>query len=350
MNLTSNTIQFELPDRLACPKPTERRGIERDEVRLLVSDNSGKIEHKQFYQLHEFLQQGDVLVVNTSATRASALDLALPGARQGRLHFSTRLSRSEWLVEIREVKNYKTMRWNEGVKGQTFNLADGARLELKEKFYGDRPLLNLWKAKFYTSQTNLQYLETYAEPIQYEKLDHKHPLSYYQTYFSFSPGSSEMPSAGRAFTQDLVEKLIAKGVEFAPILLHTGVSSLEENEKPYSEYMEINPISSAIINKAKKEGRRVIAVGTTAVRAVESIMGAKGELAPFKGYTELYIDEEYEMKVVDGLLTGFHEPRASHLNMLQALAGHDHLQQVYNEAIALEYYWHQFGDLHLILP
>ena len=136
----------------------------------------------------------------------------------------------------------------------------------------------------------------------------------------------------------------------APVILHTGVSSLEENETPYPEYMEIDPVSAALINTAKSQGRRIIAVGTTCIRAIETAVNNEGIVLPYRGNTELFIDESYTMKVVDGLLTGFHEPRASHLNMLQSVGGFEHIDRAYKEAIKAGYYWHQFGDLHLILP
>ena len=200
------------------------------------------------------------------------------------------------------------------------------------------------------TQSMQKYLAHNAKPIQYEKLDRQYPLSYYQTFFSFHPGSSEMPSAGRGFTADLIERLLKKGIVFAPVILHTGVSSLEENEKPYPEYMEIDPLTASIINNAKKQDRRIIAIGTTAVRAIETALNEEGLVIPYRGNTELFIDENYKMKIADGLLTGFHEPRASHLNMLQSIAGYEHIDMAYREAIKAGYYWHQFGDLHLILP
>jgi len=180
-------------------------------------------------------------------------------------------------------------------------------------------------------------------------LDHPHPLAYYQTFFSFHAGSSEMPSAGRGFTQQLVDKLVAKGIQFAPILLHTGVSSLEEDEKPYPEYMEVHPVSAAIINAAKQKGKRIIAIGTTGIRAIESAVNAEGKVQAFKGHTDLFIEQDTPLKVADGLLTGFHEPKASHLHMLQGLAGYAHIERAYKAALAEDYYWHEFGDLHLIL-
>lgn len=352
MNTTTPSIvQFDLPSHLACPVPTEDRNMERDEVRLMVTANSGKTQHTTFNHLPAFLQRGDVLVVNTSATIPAALPVSLPGGKQGRLHLSTKLSDRQWLIEIREIAGNKTRRWHDGMRGMTFCLPSASTVTLKERFYSNQQWINLWVAEFNLHQPIQQYLTSNASPIQYEKLNRSYPLSYYQTFFSFHPGSSEMPSAGRGFTARLIENLVKKGIAFAPILLHTGVSSLEENETPYPEYMEIDPVSSALINTAKSQGRRIIAVGTTCVRAIETAANNYvGSVIPFRGNTELFVDENYNTKIIDGLLTGFHEPKASHLNMLQAIAGFDHIDRAYKQAVQSGYFWHQFGDLHLILP
>jgi len=348
--IAPSIIQFDLPIYLACPKPTEERNMKRDEVRLLVTAGSGQIDHTSFNHLTSFLQQGDVLVINTSATVASALPVLLPRGEKGRLHLSTKLGSREWLIEIREITGNKTVRWQGGKEGMTFQLPSGANITLKQRFYENEQLLHLWIAELSIHQSLGTYLTAHARPIQYEKLDQQYPLSYYQTFFSFHPGSSEMPSAGRGFTADLIERILKKGVVIAPVLLHTGVSSLEENETPYPEYMEIDPVTASIINAAKSQGRRIIAVGTTAIRAIETAVTNEGIVMPYRGNTELFIDENYVMKIVDGLLTGFHEPRASHLHMLQSLAGFEHINAAYKVAIENGYYWHQFGDLHLILP
>jgi len=343
-------IQFDLPQHLSCPKPTEERNIARDDVRLMITKNSGRIDHTTFDHLTDFLRKGDVLVVNTSATVPSALPVLLPNGKQGKLHVSTKLNYRKWLVEIREVKGNKTVRWNGGSAGMVFTLPSAARAKLSHRFHENEQALHLWIADFDIDQPMQKYLSVNAQPIQYENLDRQYPLSYYQTFFSFHPGSAEMPSAGRAFTGGLIERLITKGVTIAPILLHTGVSSLEEGELPYPEYMEVDPITASVINTAKGQGRRIIAVGTTVVRAIETAINNEGHLLPYQGNTELFIDHNYIMKCVDGLLTGFHEPKASHLHMLQSMGGFDHIDRAYREAIRTGYEWHQFGDLHLILP
>lgn len=348
--LTNPIIQFDLPEHLACPQPTEERELLRDEVRLLVTTGSGEINHSLFRDLPAYIKPGDVLVVNTSATVPSALQVELPDSSHGFVHLSTPINSNQWLVEIRAIRGNKTVRWKAGELGMIFRLPGGASIVLENRYYNNEQLLDLWVATLNLLQPLESYLAKYAFPIQYEKINHRYPLAYYQTFFSFHPGSSEMPSAGRGFTPQLVDKLLKKGVVFAPILLHTGVSSLEENEAPYPEYMEISPLSAAIINTAESQGKRIIAVGTTAIRAIESAIDGDGIVKPYRGHTSLYIDESYRLKITDALLTGFHEPRASHLHMLQALAGFEHLEFSYKAAIEANYYWHQFGDLHLILP
>lgn len=348
--MTPSIIQFNLPPELACPQPTEERGIERDEVRLLVTNGAGHTEHTTFNHLTTFLQNGDVLVVNTSATIPAALPVSLPGDKQGRLHVSTKLNSGAWLAEIREITGNKTKRWHQGKDGMMFQLPFGSSVILKHKFYKNDQWLHLWVTEFNIHEPMHKYLSANARPIQYEKLDRQYPLSYYQTFFSFHPGSVEMPSAGRGFTPGLIGRLLKKGVTLAPIILHTGISSLEENETPHPEYMQVDPVTASIVNTARSQGRRVIAVGTTAIRAIETAVNNDGVVIPYHGNTELFIDESYAMKVVDGLVTGFHEPRASHLNILQSVGGFDHIGKAYKEAIKAGYYWHQFGDLHLILP
>lgn len=351
MNTTASTIvQFNLPDHLACPKPTEDRNLARDEVRLLVTKGPDEAEHVEFSNLDSYLKRGDVLVINTSATRPSAFFISLPEERKGVLHLSTRLNAREWLIEIREIKGTKTIRWNEGTEKMTFSLPEDSFIRLKKKFYKDHRSLDLWIAEFNTTHQPETLMTNHGRPIKYDKLDENYPLEYYQTLFSFHPGSSEMPSAGRGFTPALIEKLLNKGIVFAPILLHTGISSLEDDETPYPEYMEVSPLSALMINHAKDHGHRIVAIGTTAVRAIESAVNHVGKVRSYQGNTSLFIEENYDMKVVDGLLTGFHEPRASHLHMLQSLAGAEHIQYAYETAVAKNYYWHQFGDLHLILP
>ena len=350
MRTSEKIFEFTLPQHLACPLPTEERGIRRDEVRLLVTSNDGeRIEHTDFGSLYRFLNEGDLLVVNTTAVEAAAIPVTLPGVVPGVVHFSTRLKEGEYLVEIRSIEGNDTRRWHLGKSGQMFHFENGD-LTLVRPYYQNSEYLHLWIAHVDWHESGQESLSSLARPIKYANVDTQYPLDYYQTYFSFHTGSSEMPSAGRGFTKELVNDLILRGVGFAPILLHTGVSSLEENELPYPEYMEVDPVSASLINSAKRRGSKVVAVGTTAIRALESLPVNDEGILPFKGYTDLFIHGDYSMRVADGLLTGFHEPRASHLHMLQSMVSYVHLEKAYDAALKENYYWHEFGDLHLILP
>ncbi|MEO0875924.1 MAG: S-adenosylmethionine:tRNA ribosyltransferase-isomerase, partial [Bacteroidota bacterium] len=304
-------FQFMLPQKLACPLPTEERGLNRDDVRLMVSNHDGQtINHRGFYDLDEVLDAGDVLVVNTSATIPAALPLVLPDGAEARLHLSTQLAKKRWLVEIRSVSQNNTRRWTSGAPGQSFELPGGASLQLETPFYQDAQLLHLWEATLEVPQPLSEYLQQFARPVKYQNINKPYPIAYYQTYFGQQAGSTEMPSAARGFTEELVQKLLKKGVQIVPILLHTGVSSLEVNEHPYPEYLEISRLSSQQINIAKQQNKRIIVVGTTAVRALESATDNAGTVQPYQGLTELYIQSNYKMKVANGLLTGFHEPEA----------------------------------------
>ena len=188
-----------------------------------------------------------------------------------------------------------------------------------------------------------------AEPIRYGYIDRDRPIGVYQTVFADEPGSAEMPSAARPFSAQLVTRLAARGIGFAPFVLHCGVSSPEAHEPPAAEWYRMPAESAAAINAARAQGHRVIAVGTTAVRALETVAGASGSIQPGSGWTNLVVSPDRPVRTVDGLITGWHEPEASHLDLLQAVAGRRLLEASYTAALAGRYLWHEFGDSHLIL-
>ena len=350
------SFDFELPKLLECAIPTEVRGLARDEVKLMVSHRiNDAIEHRIFNEIGEVLKAGDVLVVNTSKTINAAVPMVLPNGKAGRVHLATKLSETEYLVEVRQVVNNKTKRFHGIQKGQEFVLADNATMKIIAPYYEqeNKPEhIQLWKVEFSLPTSMTSYLNRNAQAISYSNVDKKYPISFYQTCFANPDeewGSAEMPSAGRAFTPELVNQLKQKGVEFAPVLLHTGISSLETHEKPYPELFRVSTETAHLLNVAKSEGRRIIAVGTTAIRAVESAVNNEGIVEAAEGMTDLFITQESGLNLINGMLTGFHEPKASHLLMMEALANRSHLEQCYQAAIPLAYQWHEFGDLHLIL-
>jgi S-adenosylmethionine:tRNA ribosyltransferase-isomerase len=172
----------------------------------------------------------------------------------------------------------------------------------------------------------------------------------YQNVYATQPGSAEMPSAGRPFTPEVITGLVAKGVGVAPVVLHTGVASLEADELPYPERMTVPEPTAQQVKCAHRGGHRVIAVGTTVVRALETAGEDDGTVRAYDGWTDLVISPDHGVRVVDGMITGWHEPASSHLMMLEAIAGRGLLQTSYEEARAQGFRWHEFGDTHLILP
>ena len=331
------TLEFTLPATREAHEPPEARGLGRDGVRLLVSSGAtGSIEHHRFTSLPTLLRAGDVLVVNTSAT----LPAAVPVAGQPLVaHFSTELPGGAWLVELRRSAGKSTSPYRTATEGSRFPLLGGGSVTLRGAYSTGR----LWESDVDTLGRGVPaYLAAFGMPIRYSYVSRSWPLSYYQTVFGVTPGSAEMPSASRPFTPGLVAALVARGIQFAPVLLHTGVASQEAHERPYPERFAVPAASRDLVMRARSDGRRVIAVGTTAVRAIES-EGAEG-------WTDVIITPSRGVRYVDGLLTGFHEPKASHLDMLAAVTGIDLLRRTYEEAIEENYLWHEFGDVHLLLP
>lgn len=338
MTLESGPFSFTLPPELEATAPPEARGVARDAVRLLVSyRRKDGLVHAEFHDLPQFLDAGDLLAVNNSATIPAALPSARTGGAPVALHLSTHLPGDLWIVEPRQVAVQP---------GETLTLPGGGAATLLEPYKGSR---RLWLARLHLPQPPLPYLERWGKPVAYPHAQGEWPLAAYQTIFASVPGSAEMPSAGRAFTAEVVAALAQKGVRIAEITLHTGVSSLERDEPPYEEWFEVSPLAAAAVNETRRAGRRVVAVGTTAVRALESATDGSGQVVPQRGWTDLVITPERGVRVVDGLLTGFHEPRASHLSLLEAFAGRPHLRRTYRAALRGRYLWHEFGDLHLIL-
>ncbi len=344
---------FDLPYQLECAKPTEERGLRRDEVRLMVSHyNSDQVFHTEFYKIDQFMQAGDVLIVNTSGTLKAALEGFLEDGKKVRIHFSTKISLDRWVVEIREVKEGSTRRYTGSKPGEVIAFKNGGSLKLTNSYYerkGDQHL-QLWHAQIQLPVSLEEYLDHYGQPIRYQYIKENYPQSYYQTVFAQEMGSAEMPSAGRPFTHELITRLVTKGVQIAPILLHTGVASLEVDERPYEEFFSVSQSTADLVNWAREQGKRIIAIGTTAIRAIESATNEKGQVVAREGWTDVFITPERGLAVVDGLLTGFHEPKASHLLMLETLTGAAHLDISYRAALEQQYYWHEFGDVHLILP
>ena len=338
-----NALAFELPARLEAREPPEARGLRRDEVRLMVADRpTGAITHSTFAELDRFLQAGDLLVVNVSATLPAALAGRRKDGSAVRIHVATRAPRLEPDWRVVELRSADGSRPASGRPGETVTLAGGATLDLVAPYASGARLM---LARLHVDGSVEDHLRRHGDPIRYGYVHGEFPLSAYQNVYATVPGSAEMASAGRPFSHELITRLVAKGVRIAPITLHTGVSSPERQESPFPEMFAVPQDTADLVNATKG---RVIAVGTTVVRALESVADDDGIVRADDGWTGLVITPERGVRAIDGLITGWHEPEASHLQMLEAIAGHDLLERSYDEALAHGYLWHEFGDSHLI--
>ena len=338
-----DALDYHLPDGLEAHEPPEQLGLTRDAVRLLVSAGPGCHTHTSFSDLPRFLTPGDVVVINTSATVPAAVP-ADGGLHL--LHLSTSLPGGLWLVELRLPSGFGTV--PAAVESpRTVPLAGGQAATLLAPFGEGR----LWFARLsFADHDLLPYLARWGQPVRYAYAGGAWPLSAYQNVYATEPGSAELASAGRPFTTDVLTRLVARGVRIAPLVLHTGVSSLELGEAPYPERYAVPLATAQVVNATRREGGRVVAVGTTVVRALETVADEHGDVHPGHGWTDLVVTPERGVRVVSGLVTGWHPPRASHLLLLEAVAGRRLLEEAYAEAVAAEYRWHEFGDSHLLLP
>jgi len=342
-----SALSIPLVPALEAHEPPEVRGRGRDDVRLLVSNGDRDVTHARFTALGEQLRAGDALVVNTSATVPAALDAQGPDGLALRIHFSTELPGGLWLVEARRPAGDTTVPFASDLAGVDVSLAGGGYVSMLARFADSQ---RLWVAAPHLASSVLDHLARHGEPIRYRHVPDVWPIETYQQIFGTEPGSAEMPSAARPFTPELVVDLVRRGVTIVPILLHAGVSSLEANEMPYPERYRVSDTTAAHLNAVHRAGGRVIAVGTTVVRALETAVDAHGTLHPAAGWTELVITPERGVRAVDGLVTGWHEPEATHLLMLEAIAGRPALEVAYAAAHEHGYLWHEFGDSHLLLP
>ena len=368
--------------RLAASQPPEARGLGRDGVRLLVATPDGMV-HARFGDLPRFLSAGDLLVVNTSATIAAAVDGRRGDGRPVVVHFSSPLDEetpwagslderppgegtrdkgtpsggptgegapgeTQWLVELRE-NAAATGPVPDAAPGESITLPAGASLTLLRRYPGP-DAIRMWAASVAAGGDVGAFLARHGQPIRYSYVPDPWPLSAYQTVFARTPGSAEMPSAGRPFTAGLVTDLVAAGVVIAPITLHAGVASLEAGEPPLPERFAVPEPTAELVNLTRAEGRRVVAVGTTCTRALESAADAGGTVYARHGWTDLVLGAGHPARVVSGLVTGWHDPEASHLALLEAVAGPELVRAAYLEAERAGYLWHEFGDSCLLLP
>jgi S-adenosylmethionine:tRNA ribosyltransferase-isomerase len=342
---------FHRPPGSDAVEPPEAHGVARDAVKLLVA-RTGGVSHARFADLGDFLRPGDLLVVNNSATLPAAVD----GRRAGRpiaVHFSTARAGKVWVVELRPAGD---------ADGHLLDIRPGERIELPGGAAlvvgASYPEPRVEGARLWTARVIIEgpeagvgsYLARHGRPIRYSYVPRQWPLRYYQTVFARHAGSAEMPSAARPFSTELVTDLVSRGVVIAPITLHAGVSSAEAGEPPTPERFEVPAVTARMVNSARAAGGRVVAVGTTVTRALESAANADGAVRQVAGWTDLVLGPSRPCRVVDGLITGWHDAGASHLLLLEAVAGPHLVAAAYREAVDHGYLWHEFGDSALLLP
>ena len=334
----SVVAHLDIPVRLEATEPPEARGVARDGVRMLVTPRDGALRDLHFADLPHALRAGDLVVVNDSATLKAALDVRRGDGRMLRVHVSTRVAEHLWIVEpLARVE-----------RGEEGTLPDGGTFTFLVPRDGFVP--RLWYVSVQSDIGLEAVLNAYGRPIRYRYVTSEYPISAYQTMFARVPGSAEMPSAGRPFTHATVDALSAARVSLATVTLHAGVSSLERHERPAPEPYRVPHSTAQAIDDTKRRGGRVVAVGTTVVRAVESAIDNAGRVVAGAGWSDLIVTPARGVRVIDALLTGFHEAQASHLDLLAAFLPPSHLEHAYAHAIAAGYLWHEFGDVHLILP
>ena len=351
----SPTTTFPQVGDHVADRPAEARGASRDDVRLLVA-RPGGLTHRRFADLAEELDPGDLVVVNNSATVAGQLDVVDAGGRPRVAHLATPLSDGTWVVELRTAPDADraVLDAEPGLVLTAVPEHDApVRLELLAPYphEGSSPTghgSRLWRA--WPSGPLERQVLRHGRPIAYGYLDRRYPLDAYQSVFSRVPGSAEMPSAGRPFTASLLAALVARGVVVAPITLHTGVSSQEAGEAPQPERFEVTGATARQVDLTRAAGGRVVAVGTTVTRALESAVDGTGRVVARSGWTERVVTPRQRPEVVTGLVTGWHDPQASHLLLVEAVAGAELAQRAYDEAVRAGYWWHEFGDAGLFLP
>ncbi len=332
-----------LPAALRASLPPELRGRRRDQVPLLVLDRSSRtLTHTRFDHLGQFLHPGDLLVVNSSRTLPAALPARRESGEAIQLRLCVRRGETWDVLAVQPVPPHENVALRVG-EAITLNGSVAGRIEGRR---ADIPLL--WRLR--APPQGLEPILCAGEPIRYSYVPHPVPLDYYQTVYATHPGSAETPSAGRAFTWELLLSLRRRGVSTAEIVLHTGLSSFQDDtvdaeQHLFEEWFEVRAEAAEAVNSA----RRVIAVGTTVVRALETARDRILRVRPLRGWTNLLLGPRSRLGAVDALLTGFHEPQTSHFDLLGAFVGMEFLRRAYAEAVDRGYLWHEFGDLMLIV-
>ena len=339
--MKTSDFDYDLPEELIAQTPANPR----DSSRMLVFDRENdKIEHKHFYDLVDFLQEGDLLVRNNTKVLPARMFAFTTNGGKVEVLLLKRFDLTDWEVLVKPGKKAKP--------GAKLVISEELSLEVLETIEesGSRKVRFIFNGVFEDIISRIG--EMPLPPYITEKLKDQ---GRYQTVYAKVDGSAAAPTAGLHFTNELIDRLKQKGVEFADVLLHVGLGTFRPvktedilSHHMHSEYYEVDEIAAEKINRAKREGRRVIAVGTTSVRTLESAADENGFIKPVKGNTEIFIYPPYKFKCVDALITNFHLPKSTLLMLVSSLSTREKMLDIYNTAVKERYRFFSFGDCMFI--
>lgn len=339
--MKTNEFDYNLPEELIAQHPTKNR----DEARMMVLDkNTGEREDKYFYDIIDYLQAGDVLVMNDTRVIPARLFGHRPEKEEKiEVFLLTNTEGSKWEVLVRPGKKMKI-----GTEVIFSEELSCKVLEIKED--GNRIVEFYYEGIFNEILDRLGNMP--LPPYIKEKLKDNED---YQTVYSKNPGSVAAPTAGLHFTKELLEKIEAKGIKLAYLTLNVGLGTfrpVNEDEitdhKMHSEFYTLSEETAEILNEAKKEGRRIIAVGTTSIRTLEAVYQKNGKICADSGWTDIFIYPGFEFKVVDAIITNFHLPKSTLIMLIAAFTSKDIILNAYNDAVSKKYRFFSFGDCMFI--
>ena len=340
--MKTSEFMYDLPEELIAQFPAEPR----DHSRLLIYDRkSAEIQHKHFYDVVDFLKQSDALVINDTRVIPARLYGERSGGGACELLLLRQLGPKKWEALVRPGAKLKP--------GKRVSIGGGRMTAtiMSEAEGGARVVEFECTGTFEAALDELG--EMPLPPYIHEKLTDK---SRYQTVYARFDGSAAAPTAGLHFTKELLERIKAKGITIVPVLLHVGLGTFRpvkaeniEDHEMHSEYYEISPVSAETINRVRQSGGRIVAVGTTSVRTLESAADQNGTVTAKGDWTKIFITPGYRFKCVDALITNFHLPGSTLLMLISALMGREEALRVYNVAVQEKYRFFSFGDAMMIL-
>jgi len=334
--MKASDFDYHLPEEQIAYHPQDQRQNSR---LLLLNKNSGETSHKKFYELPNFLKSGDLLVLNNTKVIPARLYGKRESGKEVEILLVNKLNEKVWECLVKNPKNNDELKFDHGLRGT---------LSKNES--------NVWFVEFEKNVDD--YIEKYGKmplPPYINREARESDKISYQTVYADKKGAIAAPTAGLHFTEELLDEIKSAGVEIEYVTLHVGIGTFKpvkveniEDHEMHAEYREVPRTTATAINRAKAEGRRVIAVGTTVVRTLESSVNENGEVIPQTGQTDLFIVPGFDFKVVDALITNFHLPRSTLLMLVSAFSKYEYIFKAYDEARAMGYRFLSYGDAMFI--